>query len=294
MTRIIADTTCGLDPDMARRLGIPLNAQIINFGTESFREGVDMDHAAFMARLKTGRELPKTAAPYPGDFIQAFIEVSQDGESVVCIHPSAEVSGTVRSAEIARSDFPGRDIASSTRGPSPARWRAWCWGSGSAGQSRRVSADEAGAHVRSMMPRLHRPSVDTLQYPPTRRPHRRRTGVTRQHPPDQADPHLHGWAHRPVREGADEEACARSHQGSDPGRGGAWPRRGSDHHAHRRLPEEAAALADDFKAALGTLGDRHYGTGARDRQHAGRGAVGFWFFHAEVRRAIHRILRNGF
>ena len=80
MTRIVADTTCGLGPDVARQLGIPLISQIINFGAESFREGVDMDHAAFMARLKIGRELPKTAAPYPGDFIQAFTEVSQDGE----------------------------------------------------------------------------------------------------------------------------------------------------------------------------------------------------------------------
>ena len=39
-----------------------------------------MDHAAFMARLKAGRELPKTAAPYPGDFIEAFTEIAQDGE----------------------------------------------------------------------------------------------------------------------------------------------------------------------------------------------------------------------
>ena len=32
MTRIVADTTCGLDPDAARQLGIPLISQIINFG----------------------------------------------------------------------------------------------------------------------------------------------------------------------------------------------------------------------------------------------------------------------
>ena len=31
---------------------------VINFGEESFREGVDMDHAAFMARLRAGGELP--------------------------------------------------------------------------------------------------------------------------------------------------------------------------------------------------------------------------------------------
>lgn len=110
MTRIVADTTCGLAPETIRRLGIPMIPQIINFGEESFREGVEMDHAAFMARLRAGKELPKTAAPYPGDFIAVFDELVRTGESIVCIHPSADVSGTVRSAEIARESFPGADI----------------------------------------------------------------------------------------------------------------------------------------------------------------------------------------
>ena len=49
MTRVVADTTCGLPPDVYRRLGIPMIPQVINFGDESFREGVDIDAAAFMA-----------------------------------------------------------------------------------------------------------------------------------------------------------------------------------------------------------------------------------------------------
>ena len=110
MTRVVADTTCGLPPDIYRRLNIPMIPQVINFGEESFREGVDMDSAMFMARLRTGKEMPKTAAPYPGDFIDVFHECSQAGESIVCIHPSADLSGTVRSAEIAKNDFPGADI----------------------------------------------------------------------------------------------------------------------------------------------------------------------------------------
>lgn len=110
MTRIVADTTCGLEKGIAGQLGIPLISQIINFGEESFREGVDIDHATFMNRLLTGRLLPKTAAPYPGDFIEVFTDLVRGGQSIVCIHPSADVSGTVRSAEIAKADFPGADI----------------------------------------------------------------------------------------------------------------------------------------------------------------------------------------
>jgi DegV family protein with EDD domain len=110
MTRIVADTTCGLEMAMARRLGIPMIPQIIAFGEESYREGVDIDHATFMTKLRAGRALPKTAAPYPGDFITAFEELTRSGESIVCIHPSTEVSGTVRSAQIAAESFSGADI----------------------------------------------------------------------------------------------------------------------------------------------------------------------------------------
>jgi DegV family protein with EDD domain len=110
MTCIVADTTSGLAPATAKRLGFSLIPQIINFGQESFREGVDIDNATFMTRLRTGRELPKTAAPYPGDFIAVFEQLTKSGGSIVCIHPSVEVSGTVRSAMTAREAFPGADI----------------------------------------------------------------------------------------------------------------------------------------------------------------------------------------
>lgn len=120
MTRIVTDTTCGLPFETTQRLGIPMVSQIINFGEESFREGPEIDYTTFMQRLRTGRELPKTAAPYPGDFIEVFQELldgdrSSDRSSdrrggIVCIHPSSDVSGTVRSAETAREAFPGADI----------------------------------------------------------------------------------------------------------------------------------------------------------------------------------------
>ncbi|MCX6029847.1 MAG: DegV family protein [Chloroflexi bacterium] len=164
MTRIVADTTCGLAPETIRQLGIPMIPQIINFGEESFREGVDMDHAAFMARLRTGKELPKTAAPYPGDFIAAFAELTKGGESIVCIHPSTDVSGTVRSAEIARESFPGADIriidTRTVAGPL-ATMVVEADRLAKAG----ASADEVEAFVNGLIPRARIYFlVDTLEY----------------------------------------------------------------------------------------------------------------------------------
>jgi len=110
MVRIIADTTSGLPIEISRKYQIPVIPQVINFGTDSYLEGVDIDNAAFMDRLRRSSELPKTAAPPPELFAREFSRLTPKGETILCIHPSAEVSGTVRSATVAAQDFPGSDI----------------------------------------------------------------------------------------------------------------------------------------------------------------------------------------
>jgi DegV family protein with EDD domain len=110
MVHIITDTLAGLPAETARRYNIPVIPQIIIFGTDSYLEGVEMDNATFMQRLKASRELPKTAAPPPELFAKEFQRLVPEGKPIVCIHPSAEVSGTVRSATVAARDFPEADI----------------------------------------------------------------------------------------------------------------------------------------------------------------------------------------
>jgi len=110
MTRIITDTTSCLPRKYAEENNIPLIPQVINFGNESFLEGVNMDITAFMTRLEKASELPKTAAPPVEEFIKAFEKMVSLGETILCIHPSTNVSGTVRSALTAREEFPQADI----------------------------------------------------------------------------------------------------------------------------------------------------------------------------------------
>ncbi len=110
MVRIITDTTACLPKEVAEKYGLPVIPQIIHFGEESFYEGIDMDIEAFMQRLRLSKELPKTSAPPPELFVEQFEKFVPAGEPVICIHPSSEVSGTVRSATTASLDFPGADI----------------------------------------------------------------------------------------------------------------------------------------------------------------------------------------
>jgi len=110
MVKIITDTTAGLKNEVALKYGIPVIPQIIIFGEESYYEGINIDNQSFMERLRNSPELPKTAAPPPELFVEHFKKFTSDGESVLCIHPSSELSGTVRSAVIAAQDFPNCDI----------------------------------------------------------------------------------------------------------------------------------------------------------------------------------------
>ncbi|MCS7059946.1 MAG: DegV family protein [Anaerolineae bacterium] len=110
MVRIITDTTAVLEPEVASRYDIPVIPQIIHWGEESYREGIDIDTATFIQRLSTSKTLPKTSAPPPELFVEAFQRLATADHPILCIHPSAEVSGTVRSATIARGEFPNADI----------------------------------------------------------------------------------------------------------------------------------------------------------------------------------------
>jgi len=164
MIHIVTDTTSGLPAALARQYDIPVIPQVIMFGDQSYLEGVEIDHAAFLSRLRTSKTLPKTAAPPPGLFVDVFRARARPGDTVLCIHPSAELSGTVRSALTAAADFPGLDIrVVDTRTiASPlaalamvaARWAAQ-------GQD----ADTIMAGLQAMIPRSHVYFlVDTLEY----------------------------------------------------------------------------------------------------------------------------------
>lgn len=100
MVKIIGDTTSGLSESFAESHDIPIIPQIINIGDASYLEGVEITYETFLEKLAAATELPKTAAPPPELFTEAFEAFAPSGESIICIVPSAVVSGTFRSATV--------------------------------------------------------------------------------------------------------------------------------------------------------------------------------------------------
>ncbi len=105
MIKIIADTTCGIPVPVLEELGIFVLPQIITFENESYRDDTEIDTATFLQKLRAAKTLPKTAAPPHALYTPIYQKVLDEGDSALVITPSADVSGTYRSATIAAQDF---------------------------------------------------------------------------------------------------------------------------------------------------------------------------------------------
>jgi DegV family protein with EDD domain len=164
MTIIVADTTCSLPRDLLAQRGIPTVPQVVIFGEDAYHDDRELDTAAFLQKLKASPALPKTAAPEPPLYYPIFKAAQEKGESVIVIAPSAKVSGTVRSAEVAAREFPGLDVRvidSLTVSCNLGSMILVADDMAKAGKS----ADEIEAKVRAMIPRGRIFFVvDTLEY----------------------------------------------------------------------------------------------------------------------------------
>ena len=79
MLRIIADSTCDISKEDARKMGIQIVPISVRFGNEEFLDGVEITHEEFYTRLAECDELPKTSQPSPDTFMKVFNEAVAAG-----------------------------------------------------------------------------------------------------------------------------------------------------------------------------------------------------------------------
>ena len=109
---IFTDSASDLDPAEAAASGINVIPLLVTFGSETFKAGVEMSGPAFWDRMTApDAPFPTTAASSPGDFKEAYEAAFNAGaEAVVSIHVAGSLSGTIKSAQIARDMLPDREI----------------------------------------------------------------------------------------------------------------------------------------------------------------------------------------
>jgi DegV family protein with EDD domain len=108
----VIDSASDLDPARAAADGIRIVPLSVTFGDESFRAGVDLTTEQFWTRMTApDAPFPKTAAASPGEFKAIYDDAFAAGaEAIVSIHVSGNLSGSIKSAEIAKGMLPEREI----------------------------------------------------------------------------------------------------------------------------------------------------------------------------------------
>jgi len=123
MIRIVTDSTCDLPPEMYREYDITVVPINIQFGTQSYLDGVTIDGPAFFQMVRHLGILPKTSQPSVGQFTDAYLRLVEEGfTGIVSIHCTARLSGTYQSSVMAanllgtRADIHPFDSAAGSAG----------------------------------------------------------------------------------------------------------------------------------------------------------------------------------
>ena len=83
----------------------------VNFGQESFKDGVEISPSDFYARLATASSMPTTAQPSSADMEEMYREALKERPHVVGLHLSEKLSGTSEAALAAARRIGGDAVA---------------------------------------------------------------------------------------------------------------------------------------------------------------------------------------
>ena len=97
-TAIVTDSTAYIPKAMRDKYNIHMIPLSVVFGTEAYREEVDITAEEFFNEIKNVEKLPTTSMPPIGLFVETFEELKKEYDAVVCIHLSSGISGTYQGA----------------------------------------------------------------------------------------------------------------------------------------------------------------------------------------------------
>jgi len=106
--QIVTDSSCDLPDDLVTQLEIRVVPLKIRIGQTEFIDRLELTTAQFWEKCRQTDELPSTAAPAPGAFIEEFQRAAAGGASgVVAVVLSGELSATIEAAQQAAREVEG-------------------------------------------------------------------------------------------------------------------------------------------------------------------------------------------
>lgn len=96
--KIVTDSSADLPAELAEELGITVVPLYVRFGSQVYRDRIDITEDEFYQRLQHDPVHPSTTQPSPQDFINAYQKLAPEADGIVSVHISAKLSGTCNSA----------------------------------------------------------------------------------------------------------------------------------------------------------------------------------------------------
>ena len=98
MIKILTDSSCVIPMAEAEALGIEMIPLGITFGSEAYKDGVDITTEQFYAKLLEGKNYPHTSQPSPQELEEHFAKAKAEGVTLLFLPLSSKISGTYESA----------------------------------------------------------------------------------------------------------------------------------------------------------------------------------------------------
>lgn len=100
--KLVVDSTSDLPDDIVEKYDIRVVPLTVNFENESFLDKVELTTSQFLEKLKKAEKLPTTSQVSPGEFVNVFKEILDEGNEILGIFIANELSGTTESAFMAK------------------------------------------------------------------------------------------------------------------------------------------------------------------------------------------------
>jgi len=98
MVKIITDSASDLPADVAKELEIPVVPLHIQFGSDTYKDRIDLSPEQFYDKLAHSSVLPTTSAPSPGAFAEVFDDLAAKYSQILGVFVSRKLSATYEAA----------------------------------------------------------------------------------------------------------------------------------------------------------------------------------------------------
>jgi len=95
---IVTDSVSDLPPQVAQQFGITIVPLVLRFGSDLYRDGLEIGPDQFYERLKTSKVLPATSVPPPGAFADAYDRLAEKASGIAVISLTSKLSATYQVA----------------------------------------------------------------------------------------------------------------------------------------------------------------------------------------------------